>query len=146
MALCYYFLFTVNYTPRQDSIPLITQGDRLIQLGSITIWSQINLTCTVEIEGSFEWVWSGPGVDNSQVILANTNRTSYITIPQLSTDSAGMYSCLAIYDPQSLPVGVISNANGSISFTLRFDSKHTLDLHDEYHLNLYLPVPFLHSC
>ena len=121
---------TVNYTPRQDSIPLTTQGDRSIQLGSNNIQSQINLTCTVEIEGSFEWVWSGPGVDNSQNVLADTNRTSSITIPQLSTDSAGMYSCLAMYDPQSLPVGVTSSANGSTSFTLLFDSKYTLN--DEY--------------
>ena len=117
---------TVNYTPRQDSIPLTTQGDRSIQLGPNNIQSQINLTCTVEIEGSFQWVWSGPGVDDSQKILTNTNRTTSIIIPQLSTDSAGMYSCLAMYDPQSLPVGVTSSANGSISFTLQFDSKYTL--------------------
>ena len=95
----YYYLshisITVNYTPRQDSIPVTTQGDESIQLRPDTIWSQINLTCTAEIEGSFKWVWSGPGVDDSQV-LTNTNRTSSITIPQLSTDSAGMYSCLAV--------------------------------------------------
>ena len=70
------------------------------------------------------------------MILADTNRTSYITIPQLSTDSAGMYSCLAMYDPQSLPMGVTSSANGSISFMLGFDSKHSLNQHDDYHLNL----------
>ena len=128
---------TVNYTPRQDSIPLTTQGNRSIQLGPNNIRPQINLTCTVEIEGSFQWVWSGPGVDISQVILADTNRTSYITIPQLSTDSAGMHSCLAMYDPQSLPAGVTSSANGSISFMLGFDSKYSLNEHDDYHLNLY---------
>ena len=144
MALCYYFsclLFTVNYTPQQDSIPLITQDDGSIQLGPNNIQSQINLTCTAEIEGSFEWVWSGPGVDTSQKFLADTNRTSSITILQLSTDSAGMYSCLAVYDPQSLPMGVTSNANGSISFMLGFESKYTLNQHDEYHL--YLPVYIL---
>ena len=114
---------TVNYTLRQDSIPLTTQGDESILLGPNNIQSQINLTCTVEIEGSFEWVWSGPGVDTSQNILTDTNRTSSITIPQLSTDSAGTYSCLAMYDPQSLPVGVTSNANGSISFTFQLERK-----------------------
>ena len=53
---------TVNYTLRQDSIPLglTTQGDESILLGPNNIQSQINLTCTVEIEGSFEWVLSGP--------------------------------------------------------------------------------------
>ena len=117
---------------------MTTQGDELIQLQPDTIWSQINLTCTVEIEGSFEWVWSGPGVDNSQKILADTSRTSSITIPQLSTDSAGMYSCKAVYDPQSLPMDVTSNANGSITFMLRFDSKYTLNQHDDYHLNIIL--------
>ena len=122
---------TVNYTPRHDSIPLTTQGDELIELRPDTIWSQINLTCTAEIEGSFEWVWTGPGVDNSQKVLSDTNRTSSITIPQLSTDSAGTYSCLAMYDPQSLSMGVTSSANGSISFMLRFDSKYTLNQHDD---------------
>ena len=114
---------TVNYTLRQDSIPVTTQGDESIQLGANSIHSQINLTCTVEIEGSFEWVWSGPGVDTSQKILADTSRTSSITIPQLSIDSAGMYSCQAMYDPQSLPMGVTSSATGSISFTLQLERK-----------------------
>ena len=135
---------TVNYTPRQDSIPLTTQGNELIELGPNNIQSQINLTCTVEIEGSFQWVWSGPGVDISQIILADTNGTSSITIPQLSTDSAGTYSCLAMYDPQSLPVGVTSSANGSMSFTLLFDSKYTLNQHDEYITLTY--YTYLHSC
>ena len=122
----------VNYSPRQDSIPVTTQGDEVIRLEPNTIWSQIDLTCTAVIEGSFKWVWSGPGVDDSQKILTNTNRTSSITIPQLSTDSAGMYSCLAMYDSQSLPAGVTSSANGSISFTLQFDSKYTLKVGSQY--------------
>ena len=117
----------MNYTSRQDSIPLTTQGDRSIQLGSNNVQSQINLTCTVEIEGSFQWVWAGPGVDISQIVLADTNRTNSITIPQLNTDSAGMYGCLAMYDPQSLPMGVTSSANGLMPFTLRVDSKYTLN-------------------
>ena len=145
LAIIIFFHIAVNYTPRQDSIPVTTQGDESIQLRPDTIWSQINLTCTAEIEGSFEWMWTGPGVDNSQKILTNTNRTSSITIPQLSTDSAGTYSCLAMYDPQSLPMGVTSNANGSISFMLQFDSKYTLNQHDDYHLNLYT-CTYLHSC
>ena len=113
----------MNYTPQQDSIPLTARSDGSIQLGPNNIQSQISLTCTVEIEGSFEWVWSGPGVDNSQKILADTNRTSSIIIPQLSTDSAGMYSCLTMYDPQSLPMGMTSNANGSISFIFQLERK-----------------------
>ena len=73
-------------------------------------------------------MWSGSGVDNSQKVLADTNRTSSIIIvPQLSTDSAGMYSCLAIYDSQSLPMGVISNVTGTISFTFQLERKPTQD-------------------
>ena len=122
----------MNYTPRQDSIPVTSQGDEVIDLGPNSILSQINLTCTVEIEGSFEWVWSGPGVDISQNVLADTNRSNSITIPQLSTDSAGTYSCLAMYDPQSLPMGVTSSANGSyfnlkVSVLLIYILIHTLN-------------------
>ena len=136
----------MNYTLRQDSIPVTTQGDELIQLRPNNIQSQINLTCTVEIEGSFEWVWSGPGVDVSQIVLTDTNRTSSITIPQLNTDSAGMYSCLAMYDPQSLPMGVTSSAKGSTSFALLFDSKYTLNHHDEYYYITLTYYTYLHSC
>ena len=132
----------MNYTPQQDSIPVTSQGDEVIDLGPNSILSQINLTCTVEIEGSFEWVWSGPGVDISQNVLADTNRSNSITIPQLSTDSAGTYSCLAMYDPQSLPMGVTSSANGSISFIFEFESKCTLDLH----INTYLNLLNLYRC
>ncbi len=114
----------VNYTPRQDSIPLITQGDELIWLQPNNIQSKINFTCTVEIEGSFQWVWSGPAVDVSQQVFANTNRTSSITLSQLSSDSAGNYNCTATYDPRSLPMGVTTNTVGSRIFTLQLESKH----------------------
>ena len=87
--------------------------------------SQINLTCTVEIEGSFQWVWSGPAnVSVSQQVFADANRTSSITLTQLSTDSAGTYNCTATYDPQSLPIGASTSAIGSRILTLQFESKY----------------------
>ena len=46
----------VNLTPRQGSIPLTTKGDEVILLQSDSVQSQINLTCTVQIEGSFQYV------------------------------------------------------------------------------------------
>ena len=75
------------------------------------------------IDGSFQWVWSGPSVDMSKQVFADTNRTSSITLTQLSTDSAGTYNCTATYDPQSLPMGMTTSAMGSRIFTLQFEGK-----------------------
>ncbi len=116
----------VNLSPRQDSIPLTTEGDERIQLQPNNTQNQINFTCTVEIEGSFQWAWSGPTVDMSQQVFANTNRTSLITLSQLSADSAGTYNCTAMYDPQSLPMGETTSAIGSRIFTLQLESKYAI--------------------
>ena len=125
------FLSSVNLTLRQ-SIPVTSQDYEVIQLQSDNIWSQINLTCTVDIEGSFQWVWSGPiAVDMSQQVFADTNRSTSITLTQLSTDFAGSYSCRAVYDPCSLPLGMTTSANGSQTITLQFESKYAICLHNE---------------
>ena len=109
---------------RQDSIPLTSQDGEVILLRSDDIRSEIELTCTVEIEGSFQWVWSGPAaVRISQQAFADTNRTSTITLTQLSTDSAGTYDCTAMYDPQSVPLGLSTSTMGSRNVTLQFESK-----------------------
>ena len=119
----------VSPTPRQDSIPLTSQGDEFIRLQLNNMQSQINLTCTVKIEGSFQWVWSGPAaVSMSQQVFADTNRTSSITLTQLSTDSAGTYICTVTYDPQSLPMDVTTRAMGSKTFILQFQSNDAFDL------------------
>ena len=111
MLLLLPYLSPVNLTPRK-SIPLNTQGDEMIQLQADNIQFQINLICTVDIEESFQWVWSGPvAVSMSQQVFADTNQTSSITLTQLSTDSAGSYSCQAMHDPQNLPMGVATNVN-----------------------------------
>ena len=122
---------------------MTTQGDEMIQLQADNIQSQINLTCTVQIEGSFQWVWSGPvAVDMSQQIFADTNRTTSITLTQLSTDSAGSYSCRAVYDPQSLPMSVTTNANGSRTITLQFESKYAI----RCIMNICITLYYLHRC
>ena len=120
----------VNSNPR-DSIPLIPQDNEVILLRSDDIRSEIELTCTVEIEGSFQWVWSGPAtVSTSQKVFANTNRTSTITLTQLSSGSAGTYDCTATYDPRSVPLGMSMSAMGSRSVELQFESKCAIYLHD----------------
>ena len=117
----------MNTDPRQDSIPLTPQDNEVIRLQPDNIRSQIDLTCTVEIEGSFQWVWSGPAaVGMSQQVFADTNRTSSIALTQLSTDSAGSYNCTATYDPRSLPMGVSTSAVGSRIITLQFESKRAV--------------------
>ena len=122
----------MNVNPRQGLIPLTPQDDEVIRLQSDNIQSQIDLTCTVEIAGSFQWMWSGPAaMSTSQQVLANTNRTSSITLTQLSTEFAGTYTCTATYDPQSLPVGVTSSAIGSRILTLQFGSMYSVYPHAE---------------
>ena len=122
----------MNVNPRQDLIPLTPQDDEVIWLQSDNIQSQIDLTCTVEIEGSFQWVWSGPAAMIMTLqVLANTNRTSSITLTQLSTEFAGTYTCTATYDPQSLPLGVTTSAIGSRTLTLQFDGMYAVNLHTE---------------
>ena len=112
--------------------PLTTQGDEVIQLQPSNVQSQIKLTCTVEIEGSFQWVWSGPAAEGVPQVLADTSRTSSITITELNTDSAGSYNCTATYDPQSLPMGVSTSAIGSRILTLQFESKYAVYLNNKY--------------
>ena len=122
----------MNVSPRQDLIPLTPQDNEVIRLQSDNIQSQIDLTCTVEIEGSFQWVWSGPAaMSMSQQVFANTNRTSSITLTQLSTEFAGTYTCTATYDPRSLPLGMTTSAMGSRILTLQFDSTYAVYLHTE---------------
>ena len=122
----------MNVNPRQDLIPLTPQDNEVILLQSDNIQSQIDLTCTVDIEGSFQWVWSGPAaMSMSQQVLANTNRTSSITLTQLSTEFAGIYTCTATYDPRSLPMGVTSNIIGSRILTLQFDSTYAVYVHTQ---------------
>ena len=116
---------------RQDSIPLTLQDGEVIPLQSDNIQSEIELTCTVEIEGSFQWEWSGqPALSTFQQVFADTNRTSTITLTQLSASSAGIYECTAMYDPQSVPLGMSTSAMGSRLITLQFESKCAIYLHD----------------
>ena len=120
----------VNSNPR-DSIPLTPQDKEVIMLGPDDIRSEIELTCTVEIEGSFQWVWSGQAAMSTfQQVFANTNRTSTITLTQLSSSSAGTYECIAIYDPRSAPLGMFTSAMGSRTVRLQFESKYAIHLHN----------------
>ena len=136
----------MNVNPRQDSIPLTPQDDEVILLQSDNIQSEIELTCTVEIEGSFQWVWSGPAVVNlSQQAFANTNRTSSITLTQLSTDSAGTYDCIATYDPRSVPLGMSMSAMGSRTVTLQFESKCAVYLNND-HVHHSMCISILYRC
>ena len=115
---------------RQDLIPVTSLDGEVILLQSDDIQSKIELTCTVEIEGSFQWVWSGPAAMSTfQQVFANTNRTSTITLTQLSSSSAGTYECTATYDPRSVPLGISTSAMGSRTIRFQFESKCTIHLH-----------------
>ena len=102
------FPFTVTI-PTVDPIPVTSTSQDVIQLSPDDVQTELNFTCTVEAEGSFQWTWSEPGVLTD---YANTNRTSFYTLTPLSADSAGTISCAATYTTES--------PTGSKDFTIQF--------------------------
>ena len=105
-----------------DPIPLIDANNAPMQLGPDNLVSNLTLTCSVEIEGLFQWMWTGPGIDSSQVFYAYANRTSYVDLTQISASSAGDYHCEARYDPQ----GTSTSATGSRTFSLTLLCKYSI--------------------
>ena len=95
--------------PTVDPIPITSTSQDMIQLSPDDIQTELNFTCTVEAEGSFQWTWSEPGVLTD---YANTNRTSFFTLTPLTADSAGTFRCEATYTTES-PIG-------SKDFTIQF--------------------------
>ena len=93
----HYYLFSTTVTiPTVTPIPMAIEDPTSIQLGSSDIQSELNITCTVATEGSFQWQWTSPtmGVVAS---FANANRTSMYTLTQISSDSGGDVVCQASY-------------------------------------------------
>ena len=100
--------------PVEDPIPVVNEGSALIQLDPNNVQSQLNLSCTAEVEGSFQWQWTGMamGMDS---YLANANRTSFYTLTEISAESAGSVMCEARYTNNNA-----SDVSGSTSFTIEF--------------------------
>ena len=82
--------------PTRNPIPLVNEGSTFIHLGASNIQSELNITCTVATEGSFQWRWMGETMDAVES-FANANRTSTCTLSRLSSDSAGPLTCQAVY-------------------------------------------------
>ena len=93
-----------------------------MQLGPDTLMSTLTLTCTVEIEGLFQWMWTRSGIDISQVSFTDASRTSYIDLTQISASSAGSYRCVARYNPE----GMSTSATGSRTFSLMLLCKYPI--------------------
>ena len=62
-----------------------------------TVKPSLNLSCTVVNNGTFYWTWSGPGVNNAVMKLADATRTSILMLSDISTANAGNYTCSASY-------------------------------------------------
>ena len=62
-----------------------------------TVQSSLNLSCTVVNNGTFNWTWTGPGVNNGVMKLADTTRTSILMLSNISAADAGNYTCSASY-------------------------------------------------
>ena len=58
------------------------EGTTLIQLGASNVQSELNITCTVATEGSFQWQWTAPTM-GAVASFANANRTSMFTLIQI---------------------------------------------------------------
>ena len=116
--IIYHFSLAAITVPVEDPIPVVNEGSALIQLDPNNVQSQLNLSCTAEVEGSFQWQWTGMAVGMGMVTgmdsyLANANRTSFYTLTELSTDSAGSFTCEARYTNNNA-------VSGSTSFTVQF--------------------------
>ena len=95
--------------------------DQSLQYGSNNVQSSVELSCTVINEGSFTFSWMGPNgvisnTDRTQLFLADTSRTSILTISQLNLSDSGIYTCMSSYQHDELE-DVPSNTT-TISLTL----------------------------
>ena len=105
------FFVAAIFIPSVDSIPVNFESNELILLSPNDVQPQLNLSCTVEAEGSFQWQWTGPG---DIISFANANRTSFFSMSQISADTSGHFLCEASYTHNT-------ERTGSRNFTIGFD-------------------------
>ena len=103
----------------------MSEGSALIQLDPNNVQSQLNLSCTAEVEGSFQWQWTGMAMAMGMVTgmdsyLANANRTSFYTLTEISASFDGsVITCEARYTNRN-------TVSGSTSFTVEFQPSKLL--------------------
>ncbi|XP_019854067.1 PREDICTED: uncharacterized protein LOC100637799 isoform X2 [Amphimedon queenslandica] len=79
-----------------SAVPIIFKSpNETLQLD--TVQSSLNLSCTVVNNGTFNWTWTGPGVNNGVIKVADTTRTSILMLSSISAANAGNYTCSASY-------------------------------------------------
>ena len=90
--------------------------------------SSVQLSCTVAVEGSFSFTWKGPNgtiitnkENKTQILTADTTRTSILKIHQISLTDNGTYSCEASYSAR--PHITFSNAAREIALMLKGNNK-----------------------
>ena len=108
-------------TSLNDSAIKFLISNQSLQYGSNNVQSSVELSCTVINEGSFTFSWMGPNgvisnTDRTQLFLADTSRTSILTISQLNLSDSGIYTCMSSYRHTYLS-GVPSKSS-TVSLTL----------------------------
>ena len=84
-----------------------------IVLDNCNVVSTANLlSCTVANEGSFQWEWiPPPGINISQMWVADGTRTSIVQLSQISAANAGDYTCRASFNGQSATTSIAVQLN-----------------------------------
>ena len=97
--------FSVSgFLPKLTEIQFSRPNQTVYEYGHYNdIVSSVEISCTVAVEGSFSFTWTGPNgtiTDNGdkiKIYSADTTRTSILRINQLSLMDNGTYSCEASY-------------------------------------------------
>ena len=96
-------------------------SNQFLEYGSNNVQSSVELSCTVINEGSFTFSWMGPNgvisnTDKTQLLLADTSRTSILTISRLNLFDSGSYTCLSSYQHSHLQD--VPSKSSTVSLTL----------------------------
>ena len=97
--------FSVSgFLPKLTEIQFSRPNQTVYEYGhNNDIVSSVEISCTVAVEGSFSFTWTGPNGtitdsgDKIKIYSADTTRTSILRITQLSLMDNGTYSCEASY-------------------------------------------------
>ena len=120
VQLLLYILNLIDTTLNDSAIKFLISNQSL-QYGSSNVQSSVELSCTVINEGSFTFSWMGPNgvisnTDRTQLFLADTSRTSILTISQLNHSDSGIYTCMSSYRHTDLED--VPGKSSTVSLTL----------------------------
>jgi len=98
--------------------------------GPDNVVSSSNFSCTVVNEGSFQWQWIlPPGINISQMWVADGTRTSIVQISQISAANSGDYTCCAIasFNGISVNTSIAVQLNGKWFTFIQYNHDSIVD-------------------